>query len=86
MQHQLYELDLDQLAHIIEDLSKQVTVLEALIEIEAKQLGSSFKEARKSTKDLPGEATTREEHKAQFAPLSSTPVSTRAAWRSTGRC
>jgi len=69
MSHQLYELYLGQLANTIEDLTKQVTVLEALIEIEAKQLSKSFKEARKNAKDQLGEATTKEKHKAQFAPL-----------------
>ena len=69
MSHQLYELDLGQLANTIEDLTKQVTVLEALIEIEAKQLSKSFKEARRNAKDQLGEATTKEEHTAQFAPL-----------------
>src|SRR5690606_35586146 len=41
MSHQLYELDLSQMANTLEDLTKQVTVLEALIEIEAKQLSNS---------------------------------------------
>lgn len=71
MHHPFHELDLGQ-AQTIEDLSKQVTVLEALIEIEAKQLSSSFKEARKSTK-------------LNLHPWSSIPASTRAAWKSTGR-
>lgn len=69
MQQQLHELGTDQLSDTIEGIARQITVLEAQLEFEAKELVDSFKESRASIQAKLAKATTEAEHKAQFAPL-----------------
>lgn len=53
-----------------ETINNQITVMETLAEMQAQDLCEWFKEERKKIQALLGEATTKQEYRERFAPLS----------------
>lgn len=65
----LPELDIGQLSAISDVIQRQVTVMEAQLEMEARELCAAFTKARAEIQKSLGEATTKAEFKERFAPL-----------------
>ena len=68
-QHQ-QRFDVGQVIEPAEIINNQITVMETLAEMQAHDLCEWFKEERKKIQALLGEATTKQEYRERFAPLS----------------
>lgn len=67
--HELPELDTEQLSSSTDIITRQIMVMEAQLETEAKELCTAFTKARTEIQRSMGEATTKAEFKERFAPL-----------------
>lgn len=65
----LPDLDMSQVIDTTDTIKRHITALEALIEMQAKELCSAFKTRREEIQKSLGEATSRTESKERFAPL-----------------